>query len=487
MPRLLKCLVCETDLPATARQDLRYCGVTCRVRAHRTRKTVPVMKPPRPRARPRSVNPGTPRTRLDALRAADALTLRIAGLEERRTELGRKLQWAAAESNQRVLTVTQELTAAHNAVLDQLRKEAAEREQHIQETLLSDSKVAIEAVRVEAAKQRQEMAAQVAQLQKDLRQTSTDLSGSRDRADRAEAALLSEREQRQSLAASLTEQRSQVTRLQTAMSNPTPAETQLGKELAAAHENQRQSNQALSAARSAAERIDAALRDERQRRERLTTQVAELQAQLATRQKAKPDPTEKELELQKELEGAERKLQTANQTKEDIEKPWRQRVQELEQQLRSATEEQKKLQAQAVAARPQAQTRASDMYRALEQEEQEESDRQGLKDLLKDKIRLLDQLAYLQESLHLPITGTRLRDSSAVMVSAKATVLAKEVRLAYYLRSQRHSEPPATWRQQAELMDHDSEHELWVEQASEVQRLRSEAAALESRKKLGRR
>ena len=105
-------------------------------------------------------------------------------------------------------------------------------------------------------------------------------------------------------------------------------------------------------------------------------------------------------------------------------------MQELEQQLRGATEENKKLQAQAVAAKPQAQTRASDMYRALEQEEQEESDRQGLKDLLKDKIRLLDQLAYLQESLHLPITGTRLRDSSAVMVSAKATVLAKEVRLA---------------------------------------------------------
>ena len=352
MPRLLKCLVCETDLPAKARQDLRYCGVKCRVRAHRTRKTVPVMKPPRPRARPSSISAGTPRTRLDALRAIDALTVRIAVLEERRTELEQKLQWAAAESNQRVLTVTQELTAAHNAVLEQFRKEAAEREQHPQETLLSDSKVAIEAVRVEAAKQRQEMAAQVARLQKELRQASTDLSESRGRADRAEAALVSEREQRQSLAASLTEQRSQVTRLQAAMSNPTPAETQLGKELADAHENQRQSNQALSAARSAAERIDAALRDERQRRERLTTQVAELQAQLTTRQKAKPDPTDKELQLQKELESTERKLQTANQTKEDIEKPWRQRVQELEQQLRSATEEQKKLQAQAVAARP---------------------------------------------------------------------------------------------------------------------------------------
>jgi hypothetical protein len=413
--------------------------------------------------------------------------VRIAGLEERRTELEQKLQWAAAESNQRVLATTQELTAAHNAVLEQFRKEAAEREQHTQETLLSDSKVAIEAVRVEAAKQRQEMAAQVAQLQKELGQAITDLSESRGRADRAEAALLSEQEQRQSLAAAPKEQRSQVARLQSVMSNPTPAEAQLRKDLADADEKQRQSNQALSAVRSAAERIDAALRDERQRRERLTTQVAELQAQLATRQKAKPDPTEKELELQKECESAERKLQIANQTKEDIEKPWRQRVQELEQQLRSATEEQKKLQAQAVAARPQAQTRASDMYRALEQEEQEESDRQGLKDLLKDKIRLLDQLAYLQESLHLPITGTRLRDSSAVMVSAKATVLAKEVRLAYYLRSQRHSEPPATWRQQAELMDHDSEHELWLEQASEVQRLRSEAAALESRKKLNRR
>ena len=408
----------------------------------------------------------------------------MAGLEERRMELEKKLQWAAAESNQRVLTATQALTAAHNSVLEQFRKEATEREQHTKETLLSDSKVAIDAVRVEAAKQRQEMAAQVTQVQKELHQASTDLSESRGRADRAEAALLSEREQRQSLAAALTEQRSQVARLQAAMSNPTPAEGQLRKDLADAHENQRQTTQALSAARSAAERIEAALTDERQRRQRLTTQVAELQAQLATRQKAKPDPTEKELELQHKLEGAERKLQTANQTKEAIEKPWRQRVQELEQKLRSATEEQKKLETQAVAARQQAQTRASDVYRALEQEDQEETDRQGLKDILKEKIRLLDQLAYLQESLHLPITGTRLRDNSDVMVSAKASVLAKEVRLAYYLRSQRHSEPPTTWRQQAELINHDSEHELWIEQAREVQRLRSEAAALELRKKI---
>ena len=47
-------------------------------------------------------------------------------------------------------------------------------------------------------------------------------------------------------------------------------------------------------------------------------------------------------------------------------------------------------------------------------------------------------------------------------------------------------DPPATWLQHAELMDHDSEHELWIEQAREVQRLRSEVAALESRKKMGR-
>ena len=487
MPRLLKCLVCETDLPPNARQDVRYCGVKCRVRAHRTRKTNAAAKPLRPRARPRSVSPGTSRTRLEALQAVDVLSARVAGLEECRTELEKKLQWAAAESNQRVLAITQELTAAHTAAMEQTRKEAAERERRSQETLLSDSKAAVEGVRVEAAKQHQETAAQVTQLQKELRQTSTDLSEARGRADRAEAALLSEREQRQRLADALTEERSQVARLQAAMSDATSTATQLQKDLADAREKQRQSNQALSGARSVEERLEASLREERQRRKELTIQVAELQTQLATKQKAKPEPTEKELQLQKELEDAERRLRTSSQTKEDIERPWQQQVQRLEQQLLTATEEQKKLQAAAVAAKQEAQAPARDMYREWEQEDQEESDRQGLEDLLKDKLRLLDELAYLQESLRLPITGTRLRDKSDVMVAAKAAVLAKELRLAYYLYAQRHREPPATWRHQAELMDHDSEQELWLEQAHEVQRLRSETAALESRRKMRRR
>ncbi len=487
MPRLLKCLVCETALPPNARQDVRYCGVKCRVRAHRTRKAVNATKPPRAQARPRAISPGTPRTRLDALRAVDVLSARIAGLEASRMELEKKLQWAAAESNQQVLTVAQELTLAHNAALEQSRKEAAERELRTQETLFANSQVAVDAVRAEAGKQHEETAAQVTQLQIELRQASTDLSEARGRADLAEAALLSEREQRQSLVAALAEQRTQVARLQAAMTISTVAETQLRKDLADAHEKQRQSDQALSGARSTEERSDAALREERQRRAELTTQVAEFQAQLATKQKAKPDPTEKEVQLQKELEDTARKLSTAHQAREDIERPWRQQVQKLEQRLLSVTEEQKTLQAEAAAAKQEAQTRARDACQELDQEDQEESDRQGLQKLLEDKIRLLDQLAYLQASLRLPITGTRLRDNSDIMVSAKASVLAQEVRLAYYLHSQGHCEPPATWRYRPELLDQDSEHMLWIEQAREVQRLRSEIAALEARKKMGRR
>lgn len=415
------------------------------------------------------------------------LSARVADLEDCRTELEKKLQWAAAESNQRVLAITQEHTEAHNAAVEQSRKEAAERERCTQEKMLSDSKAAVEAVRVEAAKQHQETASHATQLQKELRQASTELSESRGRADRAEAALFREQEQRQRLAAALTEERSRVARLQAAMSDVPPAETQLRKDLADAHEKQRQSNQALSAARSTAERIEAALREERQHREKLTTQVADLQTQLATKPKPKPAPSEKELQLQKDLENAERKLRTANQTKEDIERPWRQQVQSLEQQLLSATEEQKKLQAEAAAAKQESQTCTRDAYQELDREDQEEYDRKGLNDLLKDKFRLLDELAYLQESLRLPITGARLRDKSDIMMSAKASVLAKELRLDYYLRSQRYREPPATWRQQAELMDHDSEHELWIEQGNEVQRLRTEIAALEARKKMRRR
>ncbi len=402
-------------------------------------------------------------------------------------ELTTKLHWSAAEANQRVLAVTQELTATHNAALDRAREEAAARARVTQEALIVDSKTSIEAVRTEATKQRQEAAALVAQLQQKLHDANTDLSEAQSGAAHAQAALEREREQRQRLATSLAEQRSQVARLEAARSSPTPAELQLRKDLEGSHEKQRQVYQALLAARSAAERIEAALGEERQRRDKLTAQVAELQTRLATTQKARLGPTAQELQLQKELAGLQGKLHTANQTKQDIERPWRQRVQELEQQVLGATEEQKKLQAQVLAAKQAAQTRASDVYRRLDQEDQEESDRQGLKDLLKDKIRLLDQLADLQESLRLPMTGTRLRDASAIIVSSKASVLAKEVRLEYYLRSQRLSEPPATWRHQAELMDHDSEQELWIEQAREVQRLREETAKLESRKRLGRR
>ena len=79
---------------------------------------------------------------------------------------------------------------------------------------------------------------------------------------------------------------------------------------------------------------------------------------------------------------------------------------------------------------------------------------------------MLDRLAHLQESLRLPVISARLRDDNDIMESAKASVLAKEPRLAnYLLRSQRIGEPPATWGRQAELMDHDSEQELLIEQA----------------------
>lgn len=49
-----------------------------------------------------------------------------------------KLLWAAAEANQRVLAITQELSAAHKAVSERVEKEAAARELITQETLIKE-------------------------------------------------------------------------------------------------------------------------------------------------------------------------------------------------------------------------------------------------------------------------------------------------------------------------------------------------------------